>query len=389
MQYEQNEYQFIMNQNLKINHQLSLLHAMVIKEFKHVIRDRRSLFFLLAQPIMMMILFGFALSNEVKESKTVVIDQAQDDISHKLINRIDQSKYFNVVQVLSNELEVQHYFENGLARLAIVFPAGFNADLKHQNQAAVQIIADASDPNTAAIASTYIGAIFRNVQNEELGTFKIPYEIKLENKMLYNPQLISAFNFVPGVMTLILMILGAMMTSVAIVREKELGTMEVLLASPLPPMQIVISKAIPYMVLAFINVIIILILSVYVLRVPIRGSVFLLLSESLLFISTTLALGLLISTITEKQQLAMFLSLVGLMMPALIFSGFMFPIENMPWPMRWISNIVPTRWYYNIVRAVMVKGLGFSSIWRPTLILGIMTIVLSTIAIKKFKVRLQ
>ena len=378
-----------MNQNLKINHQLSLLHAMVIKEFKHVIRDRRSLFFLLAQPIMMMILFGFALSNEVKESKTVVIDQAQDDISHKLINRIDQSKYFNVVQVLSNELEVQHYFENGLARLAIVFPAGFNADLKHQNQAAVQIIADASDPNTAAIASTYIGAIFRNVQNEELGTFKLPYEIKVENKMLYNPQLISAFNFVPGVMTLILMILGAMMTSVAIVREKELGTMEVLLASPLPPMQIVISKAIPYMVLAFINVIIILILSVYVLRVPIRGSVFLLLSESLLFISTTLALGLLISTITEKQQLAMFLSLVGLMMPALIFSGFMFPIENMPWPMRWISNIVPTRWYYNIVRAVMVKGLGFSSIWRPTLILGIMTIVLSTIAIKKFKVRLQ
>jgi ABC-2 type transport system permease protein len=339
--------------------QVTLFKAMIIKEFKHVIRDSRSLFFLLAQPIMMMILFGFALSNEVKESKAVIIDQAKDEISHQLIDRFNKSHFFSVVDVIPSEHELEQIFEKGLARIAIIIPSGFADDLKHQNQTTVQIIADASDPNTASIAATYAGAIFRDFQNEELGTFKIPYEIKIENKMLYNPQLISAFNFVPGVMTLILMILGAMMTSVAIVREKEMGTMEVLLASPMHPMQIVLSKGIPYLVLAFINVIIILLLSVYVLHVPIRGNIFLLLAESLLFISTTLALGLLISTSTEKQQVAMFISLVGLMLPSLIFSGFMFPIENMPLPLRVISNIVPTRWYYSIVRAVMVKGLGF------------------------------
>lgn len=369
--------------------QATLFRALIVKEFKHVIRDRRSLFFLLAQPVMMMILFGFALSNEVKESKAVIIDHARDDVSHKLINRFNQSHFFQVVDVIPNENEIQHLFEKGLARLAIILPANLADDLKHQNQAAVQIVADASDPNTAQIAATYAGAIFRDFQNEELGTFKIPYEIKIETKMLYNPQLISAFNFVPGVMTLILMILGAMMTSVAIVREKELGTMEVLLASPMHPMQVVLSKGIPYLVLAFINVIIILLLSVYVLHVPIRGSVPLLLTESLLFITTTLALGLLISTITEKQQVAMFIALVGLMLPSLIFSGFMFPIENMPFPLRMISYVVPTRWYYSIVRAIMVKGLGFSSIVQPTIILAVMTVILTAIAIKKFKVRLQ
>ncbi len=373
----------------KLHYQVSLLKAMVIKEFKHVIRDRRSLFFLLAQPVMMMVLFGFALSNEVKESKVVIIDKARDEISRQLSDRFNQSSYFNVVEVMTSEERVPYLFENGLARIAVVLPHGLDYDLKHVNQATVQIIADASDPNTAAIATTYASAIFRDFQQEELGTFKVPYEINLATKLLYNPQLISAFNFVPGVMTLILMILGAMMTSVAIVREKEMGTMEVLLASPMHPIQIVLSKGIPYLVLAFINVIIILLLSVYVLNVPIRGNLFLLLAESVLFITTTLALGLLISTSTEKMQVAMFVSLVGLMLPSLIFSGFMFPIENMPLPLRMISNVIPTRWYYSIVRSVMVKGLGFWSVWQPTLILSIMTIVLTTIAIKKFKVRLQ
>lgn len=362
---------------------------MVIKEFKHVIRDPRSLFFLLAQPVMMMLLFGFALSNEVKESKIVIIDQSRDDETKKLIDRFDHSRYFHVIEVLQDERSVHDLFRKGDARLAIIFPAQFAYDLKHTNTGMVQILADASDPNTAAIASSYAGAIFREYQNESIGLIKIPYEIKLETRMLYNPQLISAFNFVPGVMTLILMILCAMMTSVAIVREKELGTMEILLASPMHPVQIVISKAVPYMVLAFVDVIIILVLAVFVLNVPIRGSLILLLAESLLFICTTLALGLLISTTAEKQQIAMFISLVGLMLPSLIFSGFMFPIENMPKPLQIISHAVPTRWYYNIVRAIMIKGLGIASIWKETLILFGMTIFLLGVATKKFKVRLQ
>ncbi|MEP7269026.1 MAG: ABC transporter permease [Saprospiraceae bacterium] len=363
--------------------------AMVIKEFKHVIRDGRSLFFLLAQPVMMILLFGFALSNEVKESKVIIVDHAHDLASKGLIQRIDQNRYFHVIGSLSNESEAKEIFEQGRASLIIVFPENFSDDLKHQYKSSVQLIADAHDPNTAAIITTYASAVFRDFQNEQLGLLKMPYEIKVETRMLYNPQLISAYNFVPGVMTLILMILGAMMTSVAIVREKELGTMEVLLASPMHPLQIVLSKAIPYLVLAFITVIIILVLSVFVLHVPIRGSLLLLLAESLLFISTTLALGLLISTITEQQQVAMFISLVGLMLPSLIFSGFMFPIENMPLVLQIISNVIPTKWYYNIVRAIMVKGLGFMSIWKETVILLGMTLVLLTVAIKKFKVHLS
>lgn len=362
--------------------------AMVVKEFKHVLRDRRSLFFLLAQPVMMMLLFGFALSNEVKESKIVVIDQSGDEETKKLIERFDQSGYFEVTLVLQDAGPVSDMFRKGEVRLAIVFPSGFAHDLKHTHSGQVQLLADASDPNTAAIAAGYAGALFSEYQNELIGLVKLPYEIKVETRMLYNPQLISAFNFVPGVMTLILMILCAMMTSVAIVREKELGTMEVLLASPMHPVQIVVSKAVPYMVLAFIDVVIILLLAVFVLQVPIRGSLILLLAESLLFICTTLALGLLISTTAEKQQIAMFISLVGLMLPSLLFSGFMFPIENMPKPLQIISNAVPTRWYYNIVRAIMIKGLGFSSIWKETLILFGMTIILLGIATKKFKVRL-
>lgn len=363
--------------------------AMVIKEFKHVLRDPRSLFFLLAQPVMMMLLFGFALSNEVKESRIIIVDQSADDETKKLIDRLDQSRYFHVTQIMQEAEPVADIFRKGDARLAIVFPAHFAYDLKHTHSGLVQILADASDPNTAAIAAGYAGAIFREYQNELIGLIKIPYEIKIVTRMLYNPQLISAFNFVPGVMTLILMILCAMMTSVAIVREKELGTMEVLLASPMHPVVIVVSKAIPYMVLAFIDVVIILLLAVFILQVPIRGSLILLLAESLLFICTTLALGLLISTTAEKQQIAMFISLVGLMLPSLLFSGFMFPIENMPRPLQIISNAIPTRWYYNIVRAIMIKGLGFASIWKETVILLGMTLFLLAVATKKFKVRLQ
>ncbi len=367
----------------------SSFSAMVIKEFKHVLRDQRSLFFLLAQPVMMILLFGFALSNEVKETKIIVVDHARDEISKALINRFEQNVYFHIIDILPNEIKADEIFKKGIAKLIIVIPANIADDIKHQYKTTVQLIADASDPNTAAIVSTYASAVFRDFQNELLGLVKMPYEIKIEQRMLYNPQLISAYNFVPGVLTLIMMILGAMMTSVAIVREKELGTMEVLLASPIHPLQIVLSKAIPYLALAFLTEIIILLLSVFVLNVPIRGSLFLLLAESILFITTTLALGLLISTSTNQQQVAMFISLVGLMLPSLIFSGFMFPIENMPLPMRTISNIVPTKWYYNIVRAIMVKGLGIESIWKETLILATMTLVLTSIAIKKFKVHLE
>lgn len=362
--------------------------AFIQKEFRHVLRDKRSLIILLGLPVVMMILFGFALSSEVKNSKVAVLDYAQDDASHLLIDRIDQSQYFTVQRHLHSEAEIERVFRKGEVRLVIIFPQHFQQDLLHSNHVQVRLIGDASDPNTSNIVINYASSIFRDYQNELSDNKKLPYSIETDTRMLYNPQLKSSYNFVPGVMTLILMLLGAMMTSVSIVKEKETGTMEILLVSPMRPLLVVLSKAIPYMVLCFMDVVIILLLAVFLLEMPIRGSLFLLLAESLLFIITTLSLGLLVSSVVDSQQTAMFLSLVGFLMPALVFSGFMFPIENMPLPLQVISNIVPTKWYYSIVRAIMVKGLGFSYVIKQTLILVGMTVFFLGVAIRKFKIRL-
>lgn len=343
---------------------------------------------LLGLPVMMMLIFGFALSSEVKNSSVAILDYSKDEMTLRVIDRIDQSQYFTVTKNLNSESQIEEVFKKGEARLVVIFPQNFNDDLLHTNAAQVRLIGDASDPNTSNIVINYASAIIRDFQNEIFGLQKLPYEIKVETRMLYNPQLKSSYNFVPGVMTLILMLLGAMMTSVSIVKEKEMGTMEILLVSPMKPLMVVISKAIPYLVLCFVDLILILLMAVFVLDMPIAGSLPLLLAESLLFILTTLSLGLLISSIVDSQQVAMFISLVGFLMPALVFSGFMFPIENMPKPLQIVSNIVPTKWYYSIVSSIMVKGLGFGFIIKQTVILLGMTLVFLAAAIKKFKVRL-
>lgn len=368
---------------------MKLFLAFVKKEFQHLLRDRRSMIILIGLPVIMMLLFGFALSSEVKNSSIGILDNANDESSRMLIDRLVHSQYFSVSKFLDREEEIDQAFRKGDVRMVVIFPPNFDHDLRHSNSAQIRFVGDASDPNTSNIVINYASAIVRDFQNELFGTLKMPYEITTETRMLYNPQLKSSYNFVPGVMTLILMLLGAMMTSVSIVKEKEMGTMEILLVSPMKPLLVVLSKAVPYMALCFVDVVLILLMAVFILDMPIAGSLPLLLAESLLFILTTLALGLLISANVESQQVAMFISLVGFLMPALVFSGFMFPIENMPKAMQIISNVVPTKWYYSIVRAIMVKGLGFSFVFKQTLILVGMTVVFLVAAIKKFKVRLE
>lgn len=368
---------------------MDLFLAFIKKEFWHVLRDTRSLVILLGMPVMMMLMYGFALSNEVKNSNIGILDLSKDESTVFLTNRFDQSRYFSVTKYLKRETEIEENFKKGNIRMAVIFPPNFRDNLLHTNKVQIRFIGDASDPNTANIMINYASAIVRDYQNEVLGETKLTYTIELETSMLYNPKLESTFNFVPGVMTLILMLLGAMMTSVSIVKEKERGTMEILLVSPMKPLMVVITKAIPYLLLCFVDVLLILLLAYTVLDMPVRGNLFLLLAECILFIFTTLSLGLLISNVVDKQQTAMFISLVGLLMPALIFSGFMFPLENMPLPLRTISNIVPTRWFYSIVSTIMVKGLGIAFVWKQTLILFGMTIFFLGMALKKFKIRLE
>ncbi|MES2416706.1 MAG: ABC transporter permease [Bacteroidota bacterium] len=359
------------------------------KEFAHVLRDRKTLLILFGMPIVQVLIFGFALTNEVKNAKIIIVNQANDVVSQSLITKIAASRYFQIERTTSAHQEMEAAFKKGTIKLALVFPAHFGNDLLHQKKAQLQIITDASDPNYATTLTNYIGAIVREEVDQINAGAKNPYQITTEVRMLYNPQLKGAPNFVPGVMALVLMLVCVMMTAVSIVKEKETGTMEVLLVSPFSPLMVIVSKAVPYLLLSLINVTSILLLSIFVLDVPVNGSILLLFIESILFIITCLSLGIFISIKTSSQQVAMLISLMGMMLPAILFSGFMFPIENMPLPLQVISNIVPSKWYYIIVKSIMIKGLGFSSIWKETLILLGITVLLISISLKSFKIRLS
>jgi len=344
---------------------------------------------LLGMPVVQIIIFGFALTNEVKNESIAILDQSKDAAAAQLVSKISASHYFNVAAVLHNPDEIVQTFQTNKAKLILVVPSSFGSDLRHLNQAQVQLIADASDPNTATTLINYATAIITDYQRSLNVTAPIPYQVNVQLRMLYNPQLKGAYSFVPGVMAMVLMLVCTMMTAITIVREKETGTMEIMLVSPMQPIKIVVAKAIPYLLLSIINITSILLLSVFVLGVPINGSLLLLGGESILFTITCLSFGLLISSIANSQQTAMLISMMGLFLPTIMLSGFMFPVENMPLPLRVISNIVPSRWYYEIVLAVMIKGLGISNILKPTLILAGMTLLLLSLAIKNFKIRLE
>ncbi|MEO6721839.1 MAG: ABC transporter permease [Ferruginibacter sp.] len=358
------------------------------KEFAHVLRDKKTLLILFGLPVVQILIFGFALTNEVKNAKILVVDNAKDAASQQLISRIEASQYFETEKSIISYQQIESVFREGKIKLAIVLPANFNNDLLHENKAQLQIIADASDPNTANTLTNYVSTIIQNYQDEMNQGSPIPYRIVPQTKMLYNPQLRGAPNFVPGVIALILMLVCVMMTAVSIVKEKETGTMEILLVSPFRPILVIISKAIPYLVLSLINVASILLLSVFALDLPVQGSVLLLFAESTLFIITCLSIGILISVKTGSQQVAMLISLMGMLLPTILFSGFMFPIENMPVPLQIFSNIIPAKWFYIIVKSIMIKGLGFASIWKETLILFGITIFFLIVSLKNFKIRL-
>lgn len=362
--------------------------AFIKKEFFHIWRDKQSMFILLGMPIIQIIIFGFALTNEVKNSKIAVLDYSKDAATISLTAELSASRYFDLEKNLVTYKQVEEEFKAGKIKLAVIFPQHFNEDLQHFNKAQVQLIADASDPNVANTLTNYASAIITDYQNRITNNRTLPYTITTEMRMLYNPQLKGAFNFVPGVMAMVLLLVCTMMTAITIVKEKEMGTMEIMLVSPMRPQIVVLAKAVPYLLLSMINITTILLLSVFVLEVPINGSIILLVFESILFTLVSLSLGLLISSAAASQQTAMFISLVALLLPTIMLSGFMFPIENMPLPLRVISNIVPAKWYYTIVQSVMIKGLGLQAVWKETVILGGMMLFLLTMAIKKFKIRL-
>jgi ABC-2 type transport system permease protein len=363
--------------------------AFVKKEFYHIWRDKQTLLILFGMPVAQIMIFGFALTNEVKNSRIAILDPSRDLSSMAITHKLEASRYFDIDQTIHSPAQIERAFQKGKIRLAVVFPPSFDQDLQHLHAADIQLLADASDPNTATTLISYAKAVIQDYQEGLQTNVKLPYSIRMETRMLYNPQLKGAYNFVPGVMAMILMLVCTLMTSIAIVREKEKGTMEIILASPLQPLLVILAKALPYLVLSMINIASILLLSVYALDLPIAGSLPLLLAESILFTITSLSLGLLVSSVTASQQVAMLISLMGMFMPTLMFSGFMFPVENMPLPLQVVSNLVPAKWYFYIVKEVMIKGLGLAAVWKETLILAGMTIFFLGLSLRKFKIRLD
>lgn len=363
--------------------------AFVRKEFYHIFRDTRTMLILLGIPIIQIILFGFAITTEVKNSKIAIYDPAKDIATKTIIERLDNSKYFDVTNYISNHSEIEKLFKKGDVNLVVVFGERFNETLLHTNKAQIQIIADATDPNIAASLTQYASSIIGSYQQELMAQKNIPYQIMPEVKLLYNPQMKGAYNFVPGVLGMILMLICAMMTSIAIVREKEIGTMEVLLVSPMKPIFIILAKAVPYFVISATNMATVILLSVFVLDVPVAGSLFWLIMVSLLFIFVSLSLGLLVSTLTDSQIAAMLISGMGFIMPVMLLSGMIFPTENMPAILRIISNIIPAKWYIISVKNIMIKGLGFNGVVREMAVLLLMATVFITISLKKFKNRLE
>lgn len=363
------------------------LLTFVRKEFYHVLRDRRTLLILFGMPIVQVLLFGYALSTEVKNTRIGVLDQDQSQNSIELTSKINANQYFDVDKNLKSIHEAENAFKSGKIKIILVIPDRFSENLAIGKKAQLQLITDGTDINLANQILNFMNNIILDYYGQN--TIQLASGVQPEIRMLYNPQMKGAPNFVPGVMALILLIICVLMTAIAIVREKETGTMEVLLVSPMKPWVIILAKAIPYFLMSLLILVSIVLLSVTLLELPIQGNLLLLFFVSIIFIITNLLIGILISILTDSQQNAMLISLVGTMLPTVMLSGFMFPIENMPVPLQVVANVLPSKWYYEIVKNIMIKGTGIQVIWKHTAILLAMTAFLFVMAVKKFKIRLE
>ncbi len=362
----------------------------VKKEMLHIFRDQRTVMILIAMPLVQILIFGYVISSEIKNASIGILDKSKDELTQQATQKLLSSGYFYLEKYLTSEQEFESAFNKDRVKMVVVFEPEFAKRFDKEKAANIQLITDASDANTAQILSNYATGIlqgFQAEQNAKIGISKA--FIKTDVRMFYNQNLDGVYMSVPGIMTMILMIVSAMMTSISITREKEFGSMEVLLLSPLKPVQIILGKVTPYIILAAINSLSILAMGYWVFKVPMNGSLILLLFEAILFTILALSLGIFISTIAKNQMVAMFISMFALMLPTILLSGFIFPIENMPLPLRIVTNLIPPKWFIIIVKKIMLKGLGFAYVWKETLILLGFIVLFVGLSIKKFKVRLE
>ena len=347
--------------------------SFILKEARHILRDKRTMLILFGMPVVLMLLFGFAITNDVKNVRTVVVTSQTDHLTQQAVQRLAASEYFVITATVATPAEAERLIRNQKADLAVVFAPHFAS-----TRSGVQLLVDGSDPNMAQQWTTYAQQVVAGNSSS-----------RVNQKLLYNPQMRSAYNFVPAIMGMLLMLVCAMMTSISIVREKERGTMEVLLVSPVRPLLIIVAKAVPYLLLAFVILTTILLMGRYVLGVPLSGSVFWIFVISVIYILLALSLGLLISNIAQSQLVALLLSAMVLLMPVIMLSGMLFPIESMPQILQWISVVIPPRYYIDAMRKLMIMGVGITDVLNDVVILSAMTVVLLSVALATFKNRLE
>lgn len=347
--------------------------SFVVKEAKHIFRDKRTMLMLFGMPIVLMLIFGFAITNDVKNVRLLVVMSNEDYATQRVVDRLAASEYFKLTGIVATPAEAEADIQSQQADMAIIFTQDFAS-----KRSGYQLIVDGTDPNMAQQWTNYAQAVITNAQGGLVNT-----------KLLYNPQMKSAYNFVPAIMGMLLMLVCAMMTSISIVREKEKGTMEVLLVSPTRPLMIIAAKVVPYLVLAFVILIVILLMSTFVLDVPVRGSLFWIFVVSTIYILLALSLGLLVSNVAKTQLVALLLSAMVLLMPIIMLSGMLFPIESMPQILQYVSTIIPTRYYISAMRKLMIMGVGVEQVYHETFILTIMFVILLSLSLAKFKTRLE
>lgn len=356
------------------------------KEFIHIFRDRISLFLMLSMPVMLVLLFGFTISTEIRNAKISILDYSKDQRSKEMIEKIGASSYFQIISYPENEAEIDRDFKNKNIKLAIIIPSYFEESLTKEKRVTIQIINDVSDLNVASILNNYIRAVLHDYISEyNTSSSSMPFDISI--KMQYNAELNSVYMFVPGIITLIMIIVTALMSSITLSREMETGTMNMLLITPVKKFYVVIGKVIPYMILSFICTIVILLLSVLVFKMPIKGNIFILLFLCVIFMLTAASFGLMISALGKTQLDAMMVTMMGLFLPTVLLSGFLFPLDNMPLFFQILADLFPAKWFIIALKDVMIKGAGLKEIWIYMLILLLMATVLITISLSRIDKR--
>jgi len=361
--------------------------AFMVKELRHILRDRQTLTILLLLPLAQVVVFGFALRNDINAIRVAFVDPAPDYATTALRSRFAGNGRFQVVGTAPTSAMLEPLFRRGAADVAIVFEPRFAARLAEGSPAQVSVISDASDPNTGSQMQAYSSAVIRAYE-AEIGARRGGVTIVPQVRMRFNPTLASVNLFVPGLIALVLTLVSALMTAISLSREKERGTLEVLLVSPLRPWQIILGKVLPYLALAFANAVTALLAAWAVFHVPFRGSITLLLLASVLYTLVGLALGVFIAAKAKSQRAATLAALVGTMLPSTMLSGMIFPIASLPHWLQVVTVIIPARWFIVISRGIMLRGVGIAYLWQEMLVLTVMLAVLLVLAIRSFKPRL-